>query len=96
MAQPFLNSQMHCPRGPLSPLLFENRQRGFQHSVGIERNTVDALLDQEPRELRIVAGRLSADADLAAPRAACRDDLSDHLLQLPQLLIEILINRLRS
>jgi len=60
-------------------LCFHDRQSRFQHGVGIQRNAVDALLDQELRELRVVARSLATDADLATLGSAGGDDLGDHL-----------------
>ena len=51
-------------------LLLDNRDRRFEHCVGIERDAVDPLLDEELRELGVVARGLAADADLAPVRAA--------------------------
>ena len=48
----------------------EDGERRLEYRVGIERDAVDSLLDQELGELRVVARRLAADADLAILRAA--------------------------
>lgn len=62
-----------------SVFLIQNRVCGFEDCIGIKRNAVDALFDQEPCKFWIIARRLAADADLASPCAAGRDHLSDHL-----------------
>ena len=49
-------------------------------AVGVERNRIDAGLDQELGEFRIVARRLATDPDLAAGRVGGGDDLTDHFL----------------
>jgi len=59
-------------------LLLQNREAGFQHGVGIERDAVDALLDEELGELGVVAWGLAADADLAVLLMTDLDDLRDH------------------
>ena len=50
----------------MRPLRCQHRGGRGEHTIRIERETVDALLHQELREFRIVAGSLSADADLSA------------------------------
>ena len=47
--------------------------------LGNEGNAVDALLDEELRELGVVTRGLAADTDFAALCAAGGDDLGDHL-----------------
>ena len=43
--------------------------RGLDDGVGVERDGVDAALDEEAGELGVVGGRLAADADLLAGAA---------------------------
>ncbi len=70
---------MQRRRSTAARFCFQDDERGFQHRVGIERDAIDALLDEELRELGVVARSLPADADFAALRATGRDDLGDHL-----------------
>ena len=51
-------------------LLLHDRQRRLERRVGIDRDAVDALLDEEFRELGVAARGLAADADLAPALAA--------------------------
>src|SRR5450830_1452518 len=51
---------------------------GLQEAVGVERDGVDPLVDQEGREVGVVAGRLPADADLDAGGVRLPDGVADH------------------
>ncbi len=57
---------------------FEDGGGGLEDGIGIEGNAVDTLFDEEAGELGVVAGGLTADADLAFVFAAGGDDLGDH------------------
>src|SRR5581483_12159440 len=46
---------------------------GFDHRVGIERDRLDAFLEEPAREIRVIAGTLAADADVLLLLAAGRD-----------------------
>ncbi len=57
---------------------FRDPRNGPEVAVRVQRDRIDALTDQERRELRVVAGSLAADADLDAGRMRLSDSLADH------------------
>ena len=61
-------------------LQVHDRQHRLEHGIGVERDAVDPLRHEEPRELGVVAGRLAADADLPASRLGGINHLGDRPL----------------
>lgn len=59
-----------------------------QPAVGVQRQRVDALLDEELGELGVVAGRLPADAHGSAGGVSLLDQLADEPLDRGSALVE--------
>ena len=59
-------------------LRFRDPRHGPEVAVRVQRDRVDPFADQERRELRVVARRLAADADLDAGGVGLADGLADH------------------
>ena len=57
---------------------FRDPRNSPEVAVRVQRDRVDALADQERRELRVVAGTLAADADLDPGGVGLADGLADH------------------
>src|SRR5205807_8432967 len=64
-------------------------QPGFHHGVRVEREALDALLDQPAGEVRVVRGALAADTDVLALSAAGADRHRDELAHRLVALVEV-------
>ena len=76
-------------------LQVHDRHHRLEQRIGIQREAVDPLGHEKPRELRVIAGRLAADADLPAGCVCRANHLGDRPLDGVIALVEQVRDELR-